>query len=475
MNNIIKYFFDKAYQEYMEISDSIKEVYASNGAIARQYKIQNEKDLLISFDEYVLHGISELAVAGDMISDEKRVFITDFVDNYDEICSLHIGYREFLQYLSSESYFYSENKPYITISDNKPWLDFVTDIKKAYVPHIIKKCADMFEIIYNCFIEGSNDSERKRKTLKKLVNELKLEYVDAYQEDNPSSFERPEDDQLEKAIQKLDALIGLNSVKRDIHSEINFIKMNVARANLGYDKVSITRHLVFSGNPGTGKTTVARILAEIYKSLGLLSKGHCIEVGRSDLVAGYVGQTAIKTKQKIDEALGGVLFIDEAYSLNQGDSNDFGQEAVDTLVQYMENYRTDLIVIVAGYTKEIRGFINMNPGLKSRFTKEFQFEDYSAEECYDIFKSLCNQNGYIISESSEVLIKAKLQNRAYDVNFGNGRGVRNYFERIIQNKANNITNFNDEKQLMTIYDDDVTGVVIDNMDVNASNPAIGFS
>ena len=207
--------------------------------------------------------------------------------------------------------------------------------------------------------------------------------------------------------------------------------------------VPVSNHLVFTGNPGTGKTTVARILARLYKKIGVLSKGQLVETDRSGLVAGYVGQTALKTQKKIEEAMGGVLFIDEAYSLAQGSSQgtDFGQEAVDTLLKAMEDHRDEFIVIAAGYTKPMETFIHSNPGLKSRFNKFIEFPDYTIDELMQIFE--LNLKKYQYTAKEEVLGEVKqliMLNKAQNLeNFANARAVRNLFENIITNQARRIS------------------------------------
>jgi SpoVK/Ycf46/Vps4 family AAA+-type ATPase len=199
--------------------------------------------------------------------------------------------------------------------------------------------------------------------------------------------------------------------------------------------------MVFYGNPGTGKTTIARKVGQIFKQLGILSKGHLIETDRTGLVAGYLGQTAIKTREVLDNANGGILFIDEAYTLCQDNSQDqYGQEATDTILKYMEDNRGDIVVIVAGYNNEMVRFINSNPGLKSRFNKYFRFSDYSAEELYEIFKDMATKAQYTLDAGCQ----EKLKKYLFEVhsnkgeNFGNGRTVRNLFERCVANQANRI-------------------------------------
>jgi len=194
--------------------------------------------------------------------------------------------------------------------------------------------------------------------------------------------------------------------------------------------------MVFSGNPGTGKTTIARLMARVYHSLGILSKGQLVEVDRSRLVAGYVGQTAIKTRKVIDSALGGVLFIDEAYALNGGGANDFGQEAIDTLLKAMEDHRDDLVVIVAGYDGLMDEFIHSNPGLESRFNRFLHFADYTAEELLAIFRMQCEKGCYILEPEAEAPLRSLLERRMADAaSFGNARGVRNLFEQILVRQA----------------------------------------
>ncbi len=257
------------------------------------------------------------------------------------------------------------------------------------------------------------------------------------------------------SISKLNNLVGLSAIKSDVIGLVNLIKIQKKRKEMGMKTVPVSLHLVFSGNPGTGKTTVARILADIYKEIGVLSKGHLVEVDRSGLVAGYVGQTAIKTQEKINEALGGILFIDEAYTLAK-DGNDFGQEAIDTILKAMEDKREDFIVIVAGYSNLMQNFINSNPGLKSRFNKYIYFPDYSADELIEIFYSMCNEYQYKLSADADKTMKEKIKLLEFnkDENFANARDIRNMFEKVITNQATRLALSNSPDDIMEISAED---------------------
>lgn len=239
---------------------------------------------------------------------------------------------------------------------------------------------------------------------------------------------------------ELDSLIGLASVKKEVQTLTNFIKIQQKREEQGLKSSSLSYHCVFTGNPGTGKTTVARIVAGIYKELGVLKKGHLVETDRAGLVAEYVGQTAVKTNKIIDSALDGVLFIDEAYSLVGGSENDFGKEAIATLLKRMEDERDRLVVILAGYTADMKRFIDSNPGLQSRFNRYIEFPDYTAEELLQIFEVNMRKYDYHFGEGAKEVLQQYLENAVAnkDVNFGNGRFVRNVFEKALERQANRL-------------------------------------
>ena len=247
-------------------------------------------------------------------------------------------------------------------------------------------------------------------------------------------------DEIKSILAEVDSLIGLGNVKKEIHDMVNIMLINEMRRRKGLKSPVMSRHLVFTGNPGTGKTTIARAIGKIYKTLGILEKGHMIETDRSGMVAGYVGQTAEKVNEIVNQAMGGILFIDEAYSLVSESEGDFGQEAINTLLKQMEDHRDSLIVIVAGYTNEMNSFINSNPGLRSRFNRYIQFDDYSNEELLQIFKLYIQEQDYSLEENSDEMILSAIEKlkESEQENFGNARSVRNYFEKVISNQANRL-------------------------------------
>ena len=269
----------------------------------------------------------------------------------------------------------------------------------------------------------------------------------------------PEKPNFDELMEQLDSLVGLDTVKKEVKNLINLVKVRKLRQENDLPVPPMSFHMVFLGNPGTGKTTVARLISGLYAAIGVLSKGQLIEVDRSGLVAGYVGQTALKTQEVIQSALGGVLFIDEAYSLASGGENDFGREAIETMLKAMEDHRDDLVVIVAGYTGPMEKFIHSNPGLESRFNRYFFFPDYDGNQLTEIFRIQCKKNSYTLTpEADEAALK--MFTRLYeerDENFGNGRDVRNCFEDMVVRQSNRVAALESpsKEDLMTVKPEDL--------------------
>ena len=268
----------------------------------------------------------------------------------------------------------------------------------------------------------------------------------------------PPKENMEDLLAELDSYIGLGKVKKEVKNLINMAKVYKLRRDNDLPNADVSLHMVFSGNPGTGKTMIARFMARVYHSLGLLSVGKLVEVDRSGLVAGYIGQTAIKTAKVIEQAKGSVLFIDEAYTLTSKTENDFGYEAVDTVLKAMEDNRDDLVVIVAGYIELMEEFIDSNPGLRSRFNKYVDFEDYTAEEMNDIFAFNCKKSCYVVDDDAAEVLRDYFTMVAEAAGeFGNARGVRNSFEKILTEQANRIAELDEvtREELMRITKSDV--------------------
>jgi len=344
------------------------------------------------------------------------------------------------------------------------YIAFIVELGKHYLHSKYDK-ADIDQQKYLNYIRvlkaRQNESQIVSKNEQRQVNDnpcIAKEQNSGNQDIfNIKKEEQPEtsepEETMEELLEELNKLIGLAGVKKEVTSLINLLKIKKIRDERGFETANVSKHLVFLGNPGTGKTTVARLLSKIYKQIGALEKGQLIEVDRAGLVAGHVGQTALKTEEKIKEAMGGILFIDEAYTLAKG-GNDFGQEAIDTILKAMEDYRDNLVVIVAGYPEPMEKFLESNPGLKSRFNKNIMFEDYSKEELLSIFHVFCQPYQMKLSDDAECRLKAYLewlvQNK--DANFANGREMRNLFESALSNQANRLAEMSDitNEELNTI-------------------------
>lgn len=324
-------------------------------------------------------------------------------------------------------------KPFFSDGD----IDFtVAAILKRYNKDLLNKYLTLLFRFCSLVAKGDGNVTDKKQHFLDYIAKLRTNSMNNHGEVN---FQKATE--RKNGMEELDSLIGLGSVKQEVRTMSNFIKIQLSRQRQGLKSTQVSYHCVFTGNPGTGKTTVARILASIYKDLGVLKKGHLVETDRSGFVAEYVGQTAVKTNKVIDDALDGVLFIDEAYSLVTGSSNDYGNEAIATLLKRMEDNRDRLIVILAGYGNEMKQFIDSNPGLQSRFNRYINFPDYNADELLQIFIRYAQKNDYDVTPDAidrlKILLNDAVKNK--DKNFGNGRFVRNMFEKTLERQANRLS------------------------------------
>ena len=313
------------------------------------------------------------------------------------------------------------------------------DAPRGAMPFSMITESNTFENLMNDRKRGQHNNTIKSSQSREIDKGMK-ERLEIKKTDSGSKFAEVNESDLANALEELNSLVGLEAVKAEVNSLCNLMRVRKIRIDRKLKNPEMSHHLVFSGNPGTGKTTVARLIGKIYHALGVLSKGHFVETDRSGLVAGYVGQTALKTQEVVNRALGGVLFIDEAYSLSPKYKEDFGAEAIETLLKAMEDHRDDFVVIVAGYNELMAEFIKTNPGLQSRFSKFILFPDYTADELMSIFLTFLEKNNYTLEKNAYPILSCYFQ-RMYDdrsYTFGNARDVRNLFEKVVEKQAGRI-------------------------------------
>ncbi len=396
----------------------------------------------------------------EVLSESEKYFIEHIINNRDELNKNVEGYRRFSKSIGAETY---DNIPKAITNqlDNIPYCIKLAlrldDNKRDECTTVVFK---QYMTILDCFLSLDNDDIQKREQCSQDVYFELENHVKNYNEkisgiDNKSMFEeqwylkeekKPEQEKeksLDDLIEELQGMVGLSGVKDNVQEMLGLLRVRKERERRGMENSDMSLHMVFTGNPGTGKTTVARLLAQIYKKMGILAKGQLIEADRSELVGAYIGQSERNTREKIDQAMGGILFIDEAYALSDVESsNDYGHEVISVLLKAMEDNRDKLIVIVAGYTDKMEQFLSSNPGLKSRFNTFIHFDDYSPDEMYKIFTYTCRKAGYMPTPSCGNAVKEKIKRYCDNKTerFANGRDVRNLYEKIVRNQHRRIAN-----------------------------------
>ena len=465
---VVFYEFDRYMKENKsqnsgEISESLFNIYGGVGQLFLKLdcnsETDGEKDLKSAFEDYMFQLRQNL---DDLKKFNYGLMVTSL---NTELLEDIMNYNNFNKTLSKENLkIINEDMFGDGSSFNTDYMDVLNDIFYNNQKGLDEKSIDdsnhpFKDGTLQKFKEGLKNSSSFNPNASEDSDGRKEETLEDGSSDKVG--EEKEEESLEEILAKLNKLVGLENVKKDVNSLINLIQIRKIREERGIKQPDMSLHLVFSGNPGTGKTTVARLLGEIYSKLGILSKGHLVETDRSGIVAGYVDQRAIKTQDMIKEAMSGILFIAEAYSLSAAKGeNDFGGEAIDTILKAMEDNREDFIVIVAGYPKLMDDFLHSNPGLESRFNKHLNFEDYNPQELFDIFVSMEEGSSLKLDKKAEEFLKGHFED-VYECrgdNFANGRYVRNIFEKVLSNQANRLVKNED------ISDDDLNTLTIDDFD-----------
>lgn len=419
-----------AYIAYRDLVSIEKEVMQSKGWADEYFKDEKEYGIgkTINISTY-LEMLLTVSACMDKEINATEVKAIQFLT----------GTTERYQTATKESINFVKNIPPAVI-----YLAFAYQNEKDIVvlPKVLEKISTLIDFIDQLNVGGEGS---------KLFSEIKTLYSDCLQKKHSGSITANNSDasddkpvNIDEALEKLNALVGLEQIKADISSMVDLIKLREIRKTHNLPNPEMSFHMVFSGNPGTGKTSVARIVADIYKALGVVSKGQLVETDRSGLVGEYVGRTAVKVNEVVETAIGGVLFIDEAYSLARSNENDYGKEAIDTLLKLMEDNRNDLVVIVAGYTDLMENFLDANPGLRSRFNKRFEFPDYTSDELMCIFERMCAESNYVLNDNASDFSRQYFDRLTFNKgkDFGNARDVRNYFERAVSKQASRIVKIN---------------------------------
>ena len=394
---------------------------------------------------------------GQPLEEAEQTFIRSMLEHADELKSRVPGYGRFYRTMSPERY------PSVAgLFDARPDHPLVLEAAVCAEQRSGRRCVqtvmDALSSVLGAYAAlcPALSSGREAAALRLLASFSELPGsvgIGVRQAEKLEGFVSGES----PAERELASLIGLDAVKREVSELVDLLKLNEMRARSGIAPIRVSRHMIFTGNPGTGKTTVARLLARIYNEFGVLSKGHLVEADRSKLVAAYLGQTAIKVQKVIESALGGVLFIDEAYMLSQEHGDSYGQEAIDTLLKEMEDHRDDLIVIAAGYPDLMETFINSNPGLRSRFNRVIRFPDYTPEELQRIFEQMMRKDGFTLTDGAKEKLMRIWEAAQKNDGFGNGRGVRNIYEKVIVRQASRMVSAGggDPEALLRITEADI--------------------